>query len=86
MVLAKQRFNLRERDLASLKATSSFMQTRMSGVDFEGSFAKAQRTRSASTSRPRAAASRPTPRPRSKPCPGAARRRSSWPTAPACSA
>jgi K+-transporting ATPase ATPase B chain len=38
MVLAKQRFNLRERDLASLKATfvPFSAQTRMSGVDFEG--------------------------------------------------
>jgi potassium-transporting ATPase ATP-binding subunit len=38
MVLAKQRFNLRERDLASLKATfvPFSAHTRMSGVDFEG--------------------------------------------------
>jgi K+-transporting ATPase ATPase B chain len=38
MVLAKQKYNLRERDLASLKATfvPFSAQTRMSGVDFEG--------------------------------------------------
>jgi len=38
MVLAKQKFNLRERDLASLNATfvPFSAHTRMSGVDFEG--------------------------------------------------
>jgi K+-transporting ATPase ATPase B chain len=38
MVLAKQKFNLRERDLASLNATfvPFSANTRMSGVDFEG--------------------------------------------------
>jgi K+-transporting ATPase ATPase B chain len=38
MVLAKTRFNLRERDLAALKATfvAFSAHTRMSGVDFEG--------------------------------------------------
>jgi K+-transporting ATPase ATPase B chain len=38
MVLAKQKFNLRERDLASLNGTfvPFSAQTRMSGVDFEG--------------------------------------------------
>jgi len=38
MVLAKQKFNLRERDLASLKGTfvPFSAQTRMSGVDLEG--------------------------------------------------
>jgi K+-transporting ATPase ATPase B chain len=38
MVLAKQKFNLRSRDLASLNATfvPFSAQTRMSGVDFEG--------------------------------------------------
>jgi K+-transporting ATPase ATPase B chain len=38
MVLAKTRFNMRERDLASLKGTfvPFSAQTRMSGVDFEG--------------------------------------------------
>ena len=38
MVLAKQRYQLRERDLGSLKATfvPFSAQTRMSGVDFEG--------------------------------------------------
>ena len=94
-VLAKQKFNLRERDLSSHKTTfvPFTAQTRMSGVDIEGGrrqrapAAQGRRRRDPQACRSRwAAASRPTCRPPPTTWRARAARRWWCPTAPACSA
>ncbi len=81
VVLAKERFGVRERDLGGATLVPFTAQTRMSGVDFDGHrSARAPPTPSSAGSPRRAVRSRPTSTPSSRRSPTPAALRWRWPS------